>query len=379
MGTFNPNGYGTEQIADALKKAYEGYPKTYIDGIVTQLEQVSENVTEQGEAISGLKDRLLTPTPSDANILSITQEDMTFTGGTGDNAALLFNGMIRVVKESSSPMRIDFNKVYIPAGKGYLYYFDVLGVPASSADGVVCTILANDKPWASVTGEHEAAARALNTDMNDGVLRIEIDANTTFSSLTLKPYVVNANYGPWTSSEWQQFFPSLTWLTSIAKKDNSEKLIFDGSANVLDIAEKLNTSSNVTVTVDGKGRITISKDQSGAGSLTFTGISLKAGTYWFNVIGDNEAGTSAMESKLKDGDTVIASSRTGGSAGPKNFTLEQDKSNLSLVIDVASDAEFDSILLLPFVNEKKGSSDYLNSVSWEPFYPSIIDLYRGLS
>jgi hypothetical protein len=120
----------------------------------------------------------------------------------------------------------------------------------------------------------------------------------------------------------------------------------------------------------------VSKSGSSSETVTISGISLSAGTYVFNNMGDEEAGVTAMETKLMDGETVITTDRRNGAAGPNRFTLDTDKTGLSLVIEITSDAEFSDILTLPYVTTIQTG---LTKYSWEPFYPSLMDIYRGMS
>lgn len=385
--TFNPNGYGAEQIATALKKAYEGYSASQIDGMVsninTQIQSLDDSLSEETEELTSLYLQLLSATGGHANVLSITQEDLEVTTNSNDDyISLLPSGMIHVAKTSEYSMTADFTKVFIPkTGSGGLYGMYYIGF-TSLPENITASLIVNGRTYYTFTHETPARAMTLTQDLYGAVLRIKVAAEGWFTGIDLKPYCAIPTDGAWSDSDWTQFFPSLTWLASLAKEDRTSKVIFEGSKNLLDTITTTATPSdeNVTAAVDNTGRITLSKTGSSAGSLTISGISLKAGTYWFNVIGDNDEGADAMSSKLMDGSDVIVEDRVNGAARPVAFTLESDATGLDLVIDISADAEPDSVLMLPYVSVKTGSTEgILDTITWEPFYPSIIDLYRGLS
>ena len=360
-GTFNPNGYTREQIALALRRGYESE---------AQFTQLRTLITAQASAIAGiegdisdlqqmatLEERLLTPISWDSNILSISQEDISIDG-------------------ASRKMTVDFGRIYIPKriGATMSYNFGVFGIPD---EDVVCSIYVNDKLCVS-TKEGEGDVFLIpGIDVFNGVFRIEISASKTVNDLVLKPYVRSTNAETWTESDWEPFFQSLTWITSLAKTNSDNKILFEGSRNGLDLntANLAVSSANVTVSLD-TGKIVISKSGSSSEIVTVSGISLPAGTYVFNNMGDEEAGVDAMETKLMDGETVITTDRRNGAAGPNRFTLDTDKTGLSLVIEIASDAEFSDILTIPYATTIQTG---LTKYSWEPFYPSLMDIYRGMS
>lgn len=380
-GTFNPNSYTREHIALALRRGLESE---------AQFTQLRTLITAQAATIAGiegdisdlqqmatLEERLLTPISWDSNILSISQEDISIDGASGDTAYLSTDGTVHVTKSSTTrKMTVDFSRVYIPRSIGSTinYNFGVFGIPD---EDVVCTIYVNDKLCVSTKEDEGDVWLVPGIDVFNGVFRIEISASKTVNDLVLKPYVRSTNAEAWTESDWEPFFPSLTWITSLAKTNSDNKILFEGSRNGLDlIPNNLTVSSaNVTASLD-TGKITVSKSGSSSETVTISGISLSAGTYWFNNMGDEEAGVTAMETKLMDGETVITTDRRNGAAVPNLFTLDTDKTGLSLVIEIASDAEFGDIFTLPYVTTIQYG---LTKYSWEPFYPSLMDVYRGMS
>lgn len=380
-GTFNPNGYPREQIALALRRGLESE---------AQFTQLRTLITAQASTIAGiegdiadlqqmatLEERLLTPISWDSNILSISQEDISIDGASGDTSYLSTDGTVHVTKSSTTrKMTVDFGRIYIPKSIGATmsYNFGVFGIPD---EDVVCAIYVNDKLCVSTKEGEGDVLLVPGIDVFNGVFRIEISAGKTVNDLVLKPYVRSTNAETWTESDWEPFFPSLTWVTSLAKTNSDNKILFEGSRNGLDLNPNNLTvsSANVAASLD-TGKITISKSGSFSETVTISGISLSAGTYVFNNMGDEEAGVTAMETKLMDGETVITTDRRNGAAGPNRFTLDTDKTGLSLVIEIASDAEFSDILTLPYATTiQTGITKY----SWEPFYPSLMDVYRGLS
>lgn len=380
-GTFNPNGYDRDKIALALRRGYESDSRfTQVQALLTEqaskIAGIESDISDLQE-IATLEERLLTPISWDSNILSISQEDISIDGATGDGAYLSTDGTVHVTKSSTTrKLTVDFSRVYIPRSIGATtsYNFGVFGIPD---EDVVCTIYVNDKLCVS-TKEGEGDVFLIpGIDVFNGVFRIEISASKTVNDLVLKPYVRSTNAEAWTESDWEPFFPSLTWITSLAKTNNDNKILFEGSRNGLDLnpANLTVSSANVTASLD-TGKIVVSKSGSSSETVTISGISLSAGTYVFNNMGDEEAGVTAMETKLMDGETVTTTDRRNGAAGPNRFTLDTDKTGLSLVIEIASDAEFSDILTLPYVTTiQNGLAKY----SWEPFYPSLMDIYRGLS
>ena len=135
-GTFNPNGYTREQIALALRRGYESE---------AQFTQLRTLITAQASAIAGiegdisdlqqmatLEERLLTPISWDSNILSISQEDISIDGASGDTAYLSTDGTVHVTKSSTTQkLTVDFSRVYIPRSIGATmsYNFGVFGIP----------------------------------------------------------------------------------------------------------------------------------------------------------------------------------------------------------------------------------------------------------
>ena len=335
-GTFNPNGYTREQIALALRRGYES------DSRFTQVQAL---ITEQASKIAGiesdisdlqqratLEERLLTPIAWDSNILSISQEDISIDGATGDGAYLSTDGTVHVTKSSTTrKLTVDFSRVYIPRSIGATtsYNFGVFGIPD---EDVVCTIYVNDKPCVSTKEGEGDVWLVPGIDVFNGVFRIEISAGKTVNDLVLKPYVRSTNAEAWTESDWEPFFPSLTWITSLAKTNSDNKILFEGSRNILDLnpANLTVSSANVTASLD-TGKITVSKSGSSSETVAISGIYLSAGTYVFNNMGDEEAGVTAMETKLMDGETVITTDRRYGAASPNSFTLDTDKSVIFLL------------------------------------------------
>lgn len=383
-GSFNPNGYGRDKIALALRRGLESE---------AQFTQLRTLITAQASTIAGiegdisdlqqmatLEEQLLTPISWDSNILSISQEDISIDGVSGDTAYLSTDGTVHVTKSSTTrKLTVDFGRVYLPRmiGSTVSYNFGVFGIPEEDANDIICSIYVNDKLCVSTKEGEGDVWLTPGIDVFNGVFRIEISASKTVSDLVLKPYVRSTNAETWTESDWEPFFPSLTWITSLAKTNNDNKILFEGSRNGLDLnpANLTASSANVTASLD-TGKITISKSGSSSETVTISGISLSAGTYVFNNMGDEEAGVTAMETKLMDGETVITTDRRNGAAGPNRFTLDTDKTGLSLVIEIASDAEFSDVVTLPYATTLQTG---LTKYSWEPFYPSLMDVYRGLS
>lgn len=369
MGTFNPNGYDSEQIAVALKRGYESNDKfsevnAQFATAWNAIYGMQADITDLKE-LSTLEDKLLTPTAWDSNILSIAQEDISIDGGSGDTARLSTDGTIHITKSSSRTMTVDFGRVYLPRmiGSTVSYNFGVFGIPEEDANDIICSIYVNDKLCVT-TKENEGDVWLIpGIDVFNAAFRIELSAETTVTDLVLKPFIRSTNADPWTESTWEPFFPSLTWLASLAKTNNDNKILFDGSRNALYLDPENLTTSNASAQLTN-GKLEITKSGNSSATVTISGISLPAGTYIFDNIGDD-----AMETKLMNGDTVIATS-------PGRFAFGSDITGLSLVIEIASDAEFSGILTLPYVTTiQTGLSKY----SWEPFYPSLMDIYRGMS
>lgn len=373
--TFNPNGYTRPQIATALKKAYEGYSKEQIDALQNQMMGL---IRDQGSSIQSvsqdvqeLYNTLLSPVTSSSNLLSLSQEDATIDGGSSDYIYLTTDGTLSVTKsQATKKLIVEYSNIYIPksVGNTLTFFFGVLGIPESDRNDIVCSIHVNDQLAVSTEPGKGDALLTPGTNVFGAVFRVEIAASKTVSNLILKPYIISSNNDVWTDQTWKPFFPSLTWLASMSKaRDDHNKLLFDGSINLLDLnAENLSVSSEDVYAELDHGKLIISNESTQSGNVTISGISLKAGRYAFGVIGDEKAGDGAVVSKLMDGSTEIVSGR-------HSFKLDDDKTNLSLVIEITSGHTFGDIITLPFVNKGIGG---LNKYMWEPFYPAIIDIYR---
>lgn len=377
-GTFNPNGYDRAKIAAALKKAYEGYARDDIDNLILQ---INGRIADQSSAIQTashdvqeLRDTLLSPVTSSSNLLSLSQEDLTIDGGSGDAVYLTTDGTISVTKgQTTKKLIANFGNVYIPksVGNAGSYLFGVLGIPEGDEENIVCSIYVNEQLGVTTEPGKGDALLVPNIDVFGATFRIEITASKTVSNLVLKPYVISSNNDDWTDATWQPFFPSLTWLASLAKaREDHDKILFDGSDNLLYLnSDNLTVSSEDVYAELNHGKLIISNESTSAGSVTISGISLSAGRYTFGNIGDTNAGDGVLTSKLMDGSTEIVSGR-------HSFTLDTDKTNLSVVIEIAADSIFGDIVTLPFISKGIGG---LSKYLWEPFYPSIMDIYRGLS
>lgn len=377
-GTFNPNGYTRAQIADALKKAYEGYTRENIDDWMLQINArivgQSSDIQTVSHSVQELRDTLLSPVTSSSNLLSLSQEDLTIDGGSGDTVYLTTDGTISVTKgQTTEKLIADFGNVYIPksVGNAVSYLFGVLGIQEGDEENIVCSIYVNDQLGVTTEPGKGDVFLAPGTDVFGATFRIEIAASKTVSNLVLKPYIISSNNDDWTDATWQPFFPSLTWLASLAKaREDHDKILFDGSSNLLDLnSDNLTVSSQDVYAELNHGKLIISNESTSAGSVTVSGISLPAGRYTFGNIGDTNAGDDVLTSKLMDGSTEIVSGR-------HSFTLDTDKTDLSVVIEIAADSIFGDIVTLPFISKGVGG---LSKYLWEPFYPSIMGIYRGLS
>ena len=164
-GTFNPNGYTREQIALALRRGYES------DSRFTQVQAL---ITEQASKIAGiesdisdlqqmatLEERLLTPISWDSNILSISQEDISIDGASGDTAYLSTDGTVHVTKSSTTrKMTVDFSRVYIPRSIGATmsYNFGVFGIPDEDVVCILCSSRADGNETSGLQNLVECSA-----------------------------------------------------------------------------------------------------------------------------------------------------------------------------------------------------------------------------